>query len=95
MIIRYNRLRWFGHPKLMDEKWPRKILNFEVNGDYLRSRPKKRFDNIRCDLDKLLLSTSLALDCLNVEMHSNHPDMLQSPILVVGEKNDINWIVSR
>ena len=31
-VIRYNRLRWFGHIKRMDkEKWPRKILNFKVN----------------------------------------------------------------
>ena len=46
-----------------EEKWPRKILNFEVNGSYPRGRPKKRwFDNIRSDLVKLQLSTSLALD---------------------------------
>ena len=24
-----------------EEKWPRKILNFEVNGSYPRGRPKK------------------------------------------------------
>ena len=53
-----------GHLRRMDEeKWPRKILNFEVNGSYPRGRPKKRwFDNIRSDLDKLRMSTSLALD---------------------------------
>ena len=62
--IRYNRLRWFGHLQRMDEeKWLRKILNFEVNGSYPRGRPKKNwFDNIRSDLDKLWLSTSLAQD---------------------------------
>ena len=40
-----------------EEKWPRKILNFEVNGRYPRGR-----DNIRGELDKLRLSTSLAQD---------------------------------
>ena len=63
-FIRYNRLRWFGHLQRMDkEKWPRKTSNFKVNGSYSRGRPKKRWlENIRCDLDKLRLSTSLALD---------------------------------
>ena len=38
-VIRYNRLRWFGHIKRMDkEKWPRKILNFKVNSSYPRGR---------------------------------------------------------
>ena len=63
-IIRYNRLRWFGHLQCIDEeKSPRKILNFEVNGSYPRGCPKKKwFDNIRSDLDKLRLSTFLAQD---------------------------------
>ena len=62
-VIRCNRLRWFGHLKRMDEeKWPRKILNFEVNGSYPRGHPKKKWFNIRSDLDKLRLSTSLAQD---------------------------------
>ena len=54
-VIRYNCLRWFGHLQCMDEeKWPRKILNFEVNGSYPRGRPRKKwFNNIRSDLDKL------------------------------------------
>ena len=43
--IRYNHLRWFGHLQHMDEeKWPRKILNFEVNGSY--SRVTKRKDGL-------------------------------------------------
>ena len=42
--IRYNRLRWFGHLQGMDEeKWPRKILNFEVNGSYPWGHPKKKW----------------------------------------------------
>ena len=55
--IRYNRLRWFGHLQRMDEeKWSRKILNFEINGSYPRGRSKKRwFDNlINCDYLLLL-----------------------------------------
>ena len=63
-VVKYNRLRWFGHLQLIDEeKWPMKTSNFEVNGSSSRGRPKKRwFDNIRRDLDKLRLSTYLALD---------------------------------
>ena len=62
-VIRYKRLRWFGHLQFMDEeKWPRKIINFEVNGSYPQGRPKKWFNNIRSDYDKLRLSTSLAQD---------------------------------
>ena len=62
-VIRYNRLCWFGHLKCIDgEKWSRKILNFEVNGSYPWGRPKKKWFNIRSDLDKLQLSTSLTHD---------------------------------
>ena len=63
-VIRYNHLQWFSHLQHMDEeKWHRKMLNFEVNGRYSRDWLKKRwFDNIRCDFNKLSLSTSLALD---------------------------------
>lgn len=62
-IIRYNRLCWFGHLQSIDEeKSPRKILSFEVNGSYPQGRPKKWFNNIRSDYDKLRLSTSLAQD---------------------------------
>ena len=43
-VIRYNSLRWFGHLQRMDEeKWPRKILNFEVNGSYPWGHPKKKW----------------------------------------------------
>ena len=54
-VTRYNLLHWFGQLQcIVGEKWPRKILNFEVNGSYPQGRPKKRwFDNIRSDLDKL------------------------------------------
>ena len=64
VVIRYNRLCWSGHLQCIDEeKWSRKILNFEVTSGYPRDQPKKRwFDNSRCDLNKLRLSTSSALD---------------------------------
>ena len=39
---------------------------------------------INCDYELLLLKIAV-----NWEMESNNPDMLQSPILVVGEKKDI------
>ena len=46
-----------------EEKWPRKILNFKVNGRYPQGHLKKKwFDNIRSDLNKLRLSASLAQD---------------------------------
>ena len=63
-VIRYNHLHWFGHLQRMDEgKWPRKILNFEVNGSYLQGNPRKKWlDNIRSDLDKPRLLISLAQD---------------------------------
>ena len=65
-VIRYNHLCWSGHLQCMDEeKWPRKILNFEVNGSYPQGCPRKKwFDNIKSNLDELQLSTSLAQDRL-------------------------------
>ena len=86
-VIRYNRLRWFGHLKRMDEeKWPRKILNFEVNGSYPRGSPK----NGSTTLEVTLINYDYQLFKIEVngEMQSNHSDMLQSPTLVVREKKD-------
>ena len=59
-VIRYNRLRWFGHLRRMDEeKWPRKILNFLVNGGYPRGHPKSlatlEVTLINCDYQLLWL----------------------------------------
>ena len=47
--LRYNRLRWYGHLERMDiTKWPKNILNIDVDGCYPRGRPKKRWmDNIK------------------------------------------------
>ena len=55
-------LVWSSPAPGRKKKWPRKILNFEVNGSYPRGHPKKKWFNIRSDLDKLRLSTSLAQD---------------------------------
>lgn len=48
----------------MDEdKWPRKILHFDVSSSYPQGCfPKRWLDNISCDVDKLQLPTSLAID---------------------------------
>ena len=59
-VIRYNSLRWFDHLRHMDEeKWPRKILNFQVNGSYPRSHPKSlttlEVTLINCDYQLLWL----------------------------------------
>ena len=88
--IRYNRFHWFGHLQRMDEeKWPRKFLNFEVNGSYPQGHPRKKWlNNIRSDLincDYQLLWLKIVV---NGEMQSNHPDMLQCPTLVFGEKKE-------
>ena len=98
-IIRYNRFRCFGHLQRMDEeKWRRKILNFEVNGSYPRGRPRKKwFDNIRSDLDKLRLSTSLAQDRSKYRSAikpSRHAAEEEKEGQKKG-KRTINWIVSK
>ena len=88
-IIRYNRLCWFAHLKCMDEeKWPRKILNFKVNGNLPRAAQRKnrlttlKVTLINCDYQLLWLKIML-----NGEMQSNHPDLLRSSILAVREKD--------
>ena len=88
-------------------KMARKILNFKVNGSYPQGCPKKQwFDNIRSDLDKLWLLTSLALDRVkwrNAIKRSRHvaesnpccpekKDVKLDSILVL--KNDLNIKVS-
>ena len=63
-VCRGSRLRWFGHLKCMEEeRWPGKILDFDIVGSYPRGRPKKRWsDNIHEDLQMLGLQTDLALN---------------------------------
>ena len=56
--LRYNRLRWYGHHKRMDnDRWSKKIMDYNVTGTYPRGRPKKRWlDNIKHDLSSLHLN---------------------------------------
>ena len=63
--IHYNHLCWFGYLQQMERgNWSRKILHCDVKGSYPRGCPKKRWlKNIRYDLDKLQLRTSLTVDC--------------------------------
>ena len=62
-VLRWSRLRWFGHLHRMDDDtWPKKVTNINVNGAQPRGRPKKRWsDCIEADLKKLKLKKDLAL----------------------------------
>lgn len=59
---RCNRLQWFGHINRMENcNWPRKILDFQIEGRHTRGKPKKRWmDNIREDLGQLGLKQEVA-----------------------------------
>ena len=79
-------LVWSSPAPGWKKKWPRKILNFEVNGSYPRGSPK----NGSTTLEVTLINYDYQLFKIEVngEMQSNHSDMLQSPTLVVREKKD-------
>ena len=51
-VLRWNRLRWFGHLQRMDKNsWPRKIESFIAPGPRPTGRPRKRWlDCIKADL---------------------------------------------
>ena len=61
-MLRWGRLRWFGHLQRMDdETWPKKILDFAIDGRNPRGRPRKSWmDCIRSDMKSLGLKTSMA-----------------------------------
>ena len=61
-VIRRNRLQWYGHVlRMPPERWPKQILDFEVEGQFPVGRPKKRWmDNVANDLKKLCISEDLA-----------------------------------
>ena len=55
-VLRWSRLRWFGHLQRMDKNiWPRKIESFVVPGSYPKGRPRKRW-----------------LDCINEDLRHTH-----------------------
>ncbi len=61
-VIRWGRLRYFGHLSRHDDTWPGKIRNLEVEGRYPRGRPKMRWmDVINNDLEKTSIDKNLAL----------------------------------
>ena len=61
-VCRNGRLRWLGHLERMDkDRWPKKVLDYEINGKYPRGRPKKRCrDCINEDLGALNLRPEMA-----------------------------------
>jgi hypothetical protein len=61
---RGNRLRWYGHIQRMEtERWPRKILDFTIEGNNMRGRPKKRWmDCVSEDIRALGIRPALAKD---------------------------------
>ena len=82
-----------GSPPTYEVKWSRKAVNFEANGSYPRNHLKKRsFDNTGCDFTNYNYQLVWQGIMLNGEMQANHPDMLRSSILVVGEKKDIREV---
>ena len=61
-VLRWNRLRWFGHLQRMDKNsWPRKIENIVVPGPHHTGRPRKRWlDCIKDDLKHTRLTPEQA-----------------------------------
>ena len=66
VLLRYNRLRWYGHTlRMNDSAWPKKIINYDINGVTPRGGQKKRWiHNINKDLQKFDLSQNDAKDCV-------------------------------
>ena len=64
VVIRRNRLRWYGHTARMnDSEWPKAIQSIFVDGKAPRGRPRKRWvDCINADMKQLNLKCEDALD---------------------------------
>ena len=42
-VIRWGRLRWYGHVQRMNtDRWPKKIINFQIDCTNPQGRPAKR-----------------------------------------------------
>ena len=63
-VLRWNRLRWFGHLQRMDDNsWPRKIESFAAPDPLPTGRPRKRWsDCIKADLKSAKLRPEQASD---------------------------------
>ena len=63
-VVRYNRLRWFGHTQRMEEEnWPRKIIEFDIGGKLQQGGQRKRWiHNINRDMDHLHINKHLTQD---------------------------------
>ena len=83
--LRYNRLRWFGHLERMQaDRWPKKILNYEIPGPNCRGGQKKKWiHNVNKDLRHLRLRTEVAQDrnAWRKAIKKNQLNMVQPPNL--------------
>ena len=64
MVLRRNRLRWFGHvERKEDENWVKKCRTLEVEGKRRRGRPEKTWDEVvKEDMTAWGLSREMAQD---------------------------------
>ena len=91
--LRYNRLRWYGHLKRMDnDRWSNKIMDYNVTGTYPRGRPKKRWlDNIKHDLSSLNLNEGNVVNRIEWRNAIRPSTCLRiSPTPVDGETQTLN-----
>ena len=60
-VLRYSRLRWFGHIESMpNDNWPKKVMDFQIPGANIRgAQKKKRIHNVKEDLGSLKLKTCI------------------------------------
>ena len=85
VLLRYNRLRWYGHTlRMNDSAWPKKIMNYDINGVTPRGGQKKRWiHNINKDLQKFNLSQNDAKDRAKwrktIHPKSQQEDIVQPP----------------
>ena len=61
-VLRWNRLRLFGHRQRQDDSlWTKKIMSLEIDAPTPRGRPKLRWrDVVNADMKKLRLKPSMA-----------------------------------